>query len=430
MDFLSAIRQSISDKTINNLSTFLGEEFEAVEAGLHLSLNSFMAGLLKFAYSDVETKKIINVLNDGGHNGDVLNNLESFTANFEKTQLLITIGNNIVSHFLNTKTTNIVEKITDLSGIKKTSASSLLSISAPMVLGFIGKVVKEKKLDSSGLRNYFKDLSSSVINGLPPVIANIFQFQKNVYTIKNSDSLKKTKPKTSSSTNFWSVLPWLVLICAGLFSIFYYNYLKPSRSLLLNSEPTELKEKDISTVPEDFLPDGTLPTRDTVKDIVRPNLDTQKPNVGQVRVDESAPEKEPAKKSEPLVEKKKVVETKINEPKPQIAKSVKGSDLPSKTETAAQVPSGWRSAASGTYRANSAEIKNESFVNSLVQQVKGTSKVVKIAALSGSNGSLNEDRSYALREKLLEKGLTESQVIVTSSVVGKEASGVVVKVTN
>ena len=143
MDFLSLIKNYISEKALENLSSFLGESKSSVESGLTLSLNSFMAGLSKHSNSDLETNKIIKVLNDGGHTGDILNNFEGFSENDEKTQLLVTIGNNIVNHFIGSKSNSLIEKIADISDIKKTSASSLLSLSGPFILGFIGKNIKE-----------------------------------------------------------------------------------------------------------------------------------------------------------------------------------------------------------------------------------------------------------------------------------------------
>jgi hypothetical protein len=134
MDFLSILKENISDKTLQNLSSFLGEEKNTVESALGLAINSFMAGILKFSQSEEEVKKVIKVLEDGGHTGDILVNIESFTENFEKTQLLVTIGNNIVNHFLGSKTSAIVDKISSITEIKKTSSSSILSFASPIVL--------------------------------------------------------------------------------------------------------------------------------------------------------------------------------------------------------------------------------------------------------------------------------------------------------
>ena len=100
MGFLNSIKEKISEKTLANLSSYLGEKDADVSSGLNLSLNTFMSGLLSSSKTEADAQKIIKVLEDGGHTGEILNNLEGFTGNFEKTQLLVTIGNNIANHFL------------------------------------------------------------------------------------------------------------------------------------------------------------------------------------------------------------------------------------------------------------------------------------------------------------------------------------------
>ncbi|MBK6979045.1 MAG: DUF937 domain-containing protein [Cytophagaceae bacterium] len=132
-----------------------------------------MAVLLKFSATDRDVKDSWNH-NDGEHTGS-FQNLENFSSNNEKTQLLITIGNNIVNHFLKNSANDVVEKISKIAEVRKTSASSLLSLAAPLVLGYIGKKVKDNSLDVSGLKKWFSDISDSVYQSLPPAISNIFR---------------------------------------------------------------------------------------------------------------------------------------------------------------------------------------------------------------------------------------------------------------
>ena len=261
MDFLSQIKSNVTDNTISNLAAFLGEENSAVASGFSLCTNSFVAGLLKYAHSDVELKNIINILNDGGHTGDILNNIESFSGNFEKTQLLVTIGNNIVNHFLGNKVPLLVEKISGISEIKKTSANSLLSLSAPVVLGYIGKLMKDNNFDIAGLRNHFREINDTVINILPPAINNIFQFKKISSQPSSKVVIEKTKKErasTSKKSNWSLILPWVFLAIAGL-SVFYYakfgNKNDKNKGVIT---PTYKDSTAEDLRPEDFMPDSSL----------------------------------------------------------------------------------------------------------------------------------------------------------------------------
>ena len=442
MDFLTQIKSTISAKTVDNLASFLGEKPSDVESGFGLSVNSFMAGLLKYAHSDIELKNILNVLNDGGHTGDILNNLESFSGNFEKTQLLVTIGNNIVTHFLGNKTSLIVDKISGISETKKTSSTSLLSLSAPIVLGFIGKTVKEKNLDVAGLRNHFRDINSSVINALPPAISNIFQFKKLTNEVKETKTIKEKvekveKVKTSKSDGIrWGViLPWIFLALAGLGVLYYAKFRKPKAEVAV--ETPVFKEKEEKLIPQDFLPDSTVANLPPEKSVVPVNVEkVEKPTESEttqtptnqikkvedktkIKTSESNPTKNQPKDVKPIVEK-----AKVPEPKTKQVEQVNS------TTTTSSLPSGWNSVSGNVFRKNSAEITNASGISSIVSSLRNNSKKIRISPLSEGNRTLGEDRAYALKDKLIEKGIDPERIEIGSTQKGSNPNGIAYRISN
>lgn len=430
MDFLSKIKNTITAKTVENLATFLGENTANVESGIGLCLNSFMAGILKYGHSDVELKNIINVLNDGGHTGDILNNIESFSSNFEKTQLLVTIGNNISSHFLANKVQLLVEKISEISEIRKTSASSLLSLSAPIVLGFIGKTMKENNFDLVGLRNHFKEINEPIINSLPPAINNIFQFKKTVNTpvpgnLQSSPVVNKEK--TKSKVNFLVILPWLILGIAGLSVLYFAKFAKKETTDMPVATITEKPQDDL--IPEDFLPDSSVANLPVEKNIV-PIPSEVKPEPIQKPADE-------VKKLPETTQKPNVAEVKKELSKPAEKKETTSllnntKETPTIKNSASEIktPAGW-SAINGTaFKKNSAEISNSTMINGIISQLKSSNKNINISPLSSGNRTLAEDRAYALREMLIEKGISEDQINVSKSISGSNPNGIVYRISN
>lgn len=427
MDFLSKIKNTITAKTVENLSTFLGENASDVESGLSLSLNSFIAGILKYAHSDIELKNVINVLNDGGHTGDILNNIESFSSNFEKTQLLVTIGNNISSHFLGNKVPLLVEKISGISEIRKTSASSLLSLSAPIILGFIGKTMKENNLDLAGLRGHFKEINDPIINSLPPAINNIFQFKKNVSTPVPanlpSSKLSKEKPKSESNIKWGMILPWIILGIAGLSVLYFAKFDK--KESVENAAAIISEKPQTDLIPEDFLPDTSVASLPTEKNVV-PVQAEEKPEET-TKVINSAPQTTP---TEPKAVEK-VVSKPVEKKEPQSPVKTKEEDSSNKkTEVEIKTPNGWSTLSGNAFKRNSAEISSSSLVNNLVNQLKNSNKSIKISPLSSGNKTLAEDRAYALREILIEKGVSEDQISVSSTLSGSNPNGIVYRISN
>lgn len=436
MNFLTLINNYVSEKALENLSSFLGEKKSSVESGLVLCLNSFMAGLSKHSNSDLETNKIIKVLNDGGHTGDILNNFEGFSENFDKTQLLVTIGNNIVNHFIGAKSNSLIEKIADISEIKKTSASSLLSLSGPFILGFIGKNIKENNLDTSGLTAYFKEINSSVPQTLPPVISNIFQIKKNNESPASENKIVGQIPKTletKDSNNWGNVLPWVLLALVGIGTLYYSKFYKNKKDYeQTNLEVPNIEQDSLELLPEDFLPDlsDTLHAKEKnivvlpKEEIVAFNdVETKQPvenNEKVASVSNSKPKLvEPNKGEEKNVAKKEVVKKSEESFKDKLKES---NDI--------SIPVGWKSVNGQVFRKNSAEITNESVLNSILIQLKNSNKKIEISPLSGQNKVLAEDRAYAIREKLIEKGVDENQIKVLEAQKGNDPSGVVIKIKN
>lgn len=431
MDFLSKIKNTITAKTVENLATFLGENTTNVESAIGLSLNSFMAGILKYAHSDVELKNVINVLNDGGHTGDILQNMESFSSNFEKTQLLLTIGNNISSHFLDNKVPLLVEKISGISEIRKTSASSLLSLSAPVVLGFIGKTMKEENFDLVGLRNHFNEINEPIINSLPPAINNIFQFKKTINTPVPanlpSSNVASKQEKSKSKINWLMVLPWLILGIAGLSVLYFAKFANKETTEIPMTVITEKPQEDL--IPEDFLPDSAVANLPVEKNVV-PIPMAVEPKPIQKPDDE-------VKKSSEITQKPIVAEVKKEILKPAekkeaaaLVKSTKETAQIKNIEPEVKTPAGW-SALNGTaFKKNSAEISNSSIINGIIGQLKNSNKNINISPLSSGNKTLAEDRAYALREMLIEKGVSEDQITVSKSKSGSNPNGIVYRISN
>ncbi len=168
MDILKLIKDKLTDSVVEKVSNFLGEHPENISSALNSSVPIVLGGIIRNASNDEETGKVMDILKDGGHTGEILDDLPNLLGNFDKTQLLITIGSNIFNHFSGNNGNAIVEKLSILTDIRKTSASSLVGLAAPLVLGALGKVVSKEGLGVSGLTKLLTDQQESVFGALPP----------------------------------------------------------------------------------------------------------------------------------------------------------------------------------------------------------------------------------------------------------------------
>ncbi len=65
------------------------------------------------------------------------------------------------------KTNSITSMIASYSGIRESSASSLLSVAAPAALGTVGKQVTQNNMGVSGLTSWLAQQKDSILNAVP-----------------------------------------------------------------------------------------------------------------------------------------------------------------------------------------------------------------------------------------------------------------------
>jgi outer membrane protein OmpA-like peptidoglycan-associated protein len=82
------------------------------------------------------------------------------------------------------------------------------------------------------------------------------------------------------------------------------------------------------------------------------------------------------------------------------------------------------------FKNNSAEISSKGDLYAVVKYLKGNlnSKIIIAGGSQSTTGTLGEDRAYAIREVLIETGISENQIVVQSSLVKDIDSKVVLKV--
>lgn len=401
MDLVTTIKDTVSDIALANLAGYVGEDINGTRLGLDLGISTFLAGVIKFTSTDKTGRSLLGILNDGGHTGDILNNFETFSGNPEKSKLLEkTIGGNIVNHFLKDKSEGLADKIAGQAGIKSSSSSALLNLAAPLVLGFLGKTVREKNMSAQDLKKYLTDATGDVSAALPSSLLHALNLPK--YSRGKSSPLSHyhavkelNKDEKRKGENWSMILPWVLLFFVGVM-IWYFSRTKE------NAEPSPVAA---NVQPEIFLPLDTLAARPQEPVAAPVTRDT-------IRV--VPVQKESVSHKEPEAPSQKEPETKRPE------------------EEAADedtTPAGLTRVPASVFARNSAEVVGESTLRQLLTPLKEGRKKLVLTPLQGS-GTVAVDRAYAIRDYLLENGVELSQVEIVSPARGRNPSGVAYRINN
>lgn len=427
MDIVTTIKDTVSDIAIANLAGYLGEDINGTKLGLNLGISTFLAGVIKFTSTDKTGRNLLGILNDGGHTGDILNNFETFSGNPEKSRLLETIGGNIVNHFLKDKFAGLTDKIAGQAGIKHSSSSALLNLAAPLVLGFLGKIVREENMSAHDLKNHLAGATNDVTGTLPSALVHALNLPR--YSRSKSSPLSHhkavkelNKDEKRKGENWSMILPWVLLFFVGVM-IWYF-----SRS----------KESAVSaTVAETIQPEIFLPLDSTSANLSEPALipvekETVKaPQAPEDKKDGSSAEKSnAAEKDKVETGEKDIVREKDKAEEPVSPKGTQPKkDQPEEEDAQDTTPAGLTRVPASVFARNSAEVVSESALNLLLSSLKQSRKKLVLTPLRES-GPVAVDRAYAIRDYLLENGVELSQVEITSAGSGRNPSGVAYKINN
>ena len=478
MDIISSLKSKIGSQEIDKLSAYLGESPSNVHNALSISLNYILASLIKLADNRGDASSILKVISDGGHSGDINDDLNGLFGNGSKLQLLIAIGRNINSHFFAPKLESYINQISSKSGVTNSSASSILSLSAPMVLGACGRIQKTENLNQNTFYTRLKRSEELLVSELDNDDKVILGYSMAARTSPvestpiappphvaatgvsyadepSASSVPPRGSRTKKASDGGLKLGWPAWVILGLLGIgallfslkdklpigkiswFNTDKIAVSDSTAYNEEGDLFDElggdEDISNSTGSTLEElpSSSPSATDGSDLIAASESSKKTF---------------SEKTEPANNTSDANSGFVNSDKANNTDSKKatGNSEPSTKSTANYEPTGKKDTRpmgdklalvkdyfgvnNLNYQKNSAEILEIGAVKDLADFLKANpSKTLEIAGTS-SNTTLSEDRAYALRERLYREGIDVKRVSVNSTPVKNTGDQVVVKI--
>jgi OmpA-OmpF porin, OOP family len=163
-NILEAVKGHITPDLIAKAGSFLGENESGIAKAMAGILPSVLGGMVSKASSGGAGAEEVFSAAKENHSAGLLGGLGNF---FNDGGGLLNKGLGIVQGLFGNKTSGIIDTIASFAGIKKSSASSLLSLAAPVAAGTLGKHAVENNLDAGGLASLLSSQKSSILNMLP-----------------------------------------------------------------------------------------------------------------------------------------------------------------------------------------------------------------------------------------------------------------------
>jgi OOP family OmpA-OmpF porin len=231
INLMDLLKSQLGGQVVEQASKFLGEESSATQSAMSGILPTLMGGLIGKTSTTEGANSIFNLIKSGNHDGGILNNLTGLFSNGAQNQGIMNVGTSLLSSIFGNKVGNIVDMITSFSGMKKSSSSSLLSMAAPLVMGLLGKQVKDNGLNASGLasllggqKNYVKDAMPAGLGGMFSKFGLGDMVDSFAGTAKNvgaKTAAVATETVNAGKSGISKFLPWLLLLAALLLGFYF-----------------------------------------------------------------------------------------------------------------------------------------------------------------------------------------------------------------
>jgi OOP family OmpA-OmpF porin len=151
INLLDALSSTIGTQLSSQASRLFGESASGTQTAVGAILPVILGGVMKQGSTVDGAAGLLRLLNSPKVDAGLANNAGAALAGGESTNALMTTGGELLKGLFGDKVGNLANSISSMSSVKSSSAINLLSLAAPMVLGFIKNHVAQNGLNASGL---------------------------------------------------------------------------------------------------------------------------------------------------------------------------------------------------------------------------------------------------------------------------------------
>jgi OmpA-OmpF porin, OOP family len=170
-NLLDMARAQLTPEVIQRASSLVGESPASTQRAMETAAPTIFAGLVEEGSSVAGANHLLVVLQEAGLSGTMAGITERKEAESGPLDSLIDTGKRLLGRLFGGRVGSIVEAVASSSGVKRSSMSSLLGLTTPLVLGALGSEIATRHLDAPGLVRFLAEQKRSVIGLLPTGVA-------------------------------------------------------------------------------------------------------------------------------------------------------------------------------------------------------------------------------------------------------------------
>ncbi len=202
---------ALSPDMIGNLSSVLGESSGSVSKGVSAAAPALLAAALQQSSTSSGASGLLSLISQATGGGNPLDRLPALLGDGAARAGLLSQGKTLSDSLLGGNAGAVTGGLASFAGIKGGSATQLLSLAAPLVLGAIGKALGGPPT-AAGVQTLLSDQRASILGALPPGLGSLFG-------LGGATQAARAAPAAAGG-GFGKILPWLIAAAVVLALIF------------------------------------------------------------------------------------------------------------------------------------------------------------------------------------------------------------------
>ena len=171
---IDTLVQFVSPTLTSKLSATTGEPASNIETGLRTAITTMVGGLAARASDPESVGQIYAMAIDPTNDTSVFDSSEHLISRVSISADRIASSNFIQSLLFGNRASSIADALATHAGVTSTTAKSLLSIAASLVMAYLGKMIRTEQLDASALASRLMAERESAASLLPAGISKFF----------------------------------------------------------------------------------------------------------------------------------------------------------------------------------------------------------------------------------------------------------------
>jgi outer membrane protein OmpA-like peptidoglycan-associated protein len=150
-NLIEMIQNSLTSKLAGDASSYLGESGATTRSAITAAIPAVLAGLAQQGSTAAGASQLFNTITSPQIDSALADGLGGWLGGGTKTAGLLAQGSSLLRGVFGERTGSVTEAISSVSGMKMSSASTLLGLAVPAIFAWLKRYLTQGRLDASAL---------------------------------------------------------------------------------------------------------------------------------------------------------------------------------------------------------------------------------------------------------------------------------------